>query len=101
MLFFRAIFSSEGVIPALCGDIGVCPPVRNGDDVEVTCDMCMHGIDMLAMVFQSDKNVVRLIDLLIGDAFCTVSLYILLFLAFLNTICAFSGAKFWIWPGMH
>ncbi len=84
-------------MPAICGDIGVCPPteickkipqnnisivsrnlsyflvVKTGQ--ELTCDICNLGIEKLAQVFQSEKNVIRTINLLCGEAFCTVSDY--------------------------
>ena len=70
---FRAIFANEGTIPAICGDIEVCQPMRNylPRKVEITCDICQVGIEKIALVLQSEHNILRVIDLLNGDAFCT------------------------------
>ena len=77
-LLFRALFATESIVPALCGDIGVCEPMRRSrfykvKDVEITCEVCGIGIENLARAFQSEKNINRVIDLLSGEAFCTVS----------------------------
>ena len=37
----------------------------------ITCETCAQGIVQLAKVFESEKNVFRVIELLIGEAYCT------------------------------
>jgi hypothetical protein len=37
----------------------------------MTCDLCEQGVPKLAQVLESEKNVFRVIDLLIGNAYCT------------------------------
>ena len=39
----------------------------------MTCDLCEQGVPKLAQVIESEKNIFRVIDLLVGDAYCTES----------------------------
>ena len=37
----------------------------------MSCDICYEGVPKLAQVIESEKNILRVIDLLVGDAYCT------------------------------
>ena len=46
-------------------------PYHKGQDIEINCEICQVGIEKIAMILSSEKNIIRVIDLLTGDAFCT------------------------------
>jgi hypothetical protein len=37
----------------------------------ITCELCQEGVPKLAQVLESEKNVLRVISLLIGEAYCS------------------------------
>jgi len=37
----------------------------------MSCDICHEGVPKLAQVIESEKNILRVIQLLIGEAYCS------------------------------
>lgn len=77
--YLRAIFANEATSPTFCADIGVCENLDflNSQTFEpsgsVNCDICEFGIDMLAKVFETEKNQKRHIELSLASGICPSS----------------------------